>query len=71
MVSLFRAPLTLPTFCTPGFQEFFRLGTAIRAVLPLANGGIAHLFAVYGCQEAESDPIKLAHSNKLMEAVLG
>ena len=31
-----------------------------RVVLPLGNGGVAHLFVIYGYQGAESDPEKLA-----------
>ena len=38
-------------------------------MLPLANGGIAHLSVLYTYQGAEVDPRKLALSNKLMEAV--
>ena len=46
VVSLKGALLTLPTFSTPEFGEFFRLGRALRVILPLANGSIAHLFVV-------------------------
>ena len=65
------APLTLPTFSTPEFGEFFRLGRAIRVILPLANGSIAHLFVVYGYQGSSGDPHKLSLTNKLLEAVIG
>ena len=44
VVSLEGAPITLPYFCTPVFGEFLRLGRAIRVILPLASGSIAHLF---------------------------
>ena len=64
------APLTLPTFSTPEFTEFFRLGRAIRVILPLANGIIAHLFVVYGYQGFSDDPHKLSLTNKLLEAVI-
>ena len=66
------APLTLPTFSTPEFGEFFRLGRAIRVILPLAKqGSIAHLFVVYGYQGSSDDPQKLLLTNKLFEAVIG
>ena len=29
----------------------------MRAVLPLGNGGVAHLFVIYGCQGPENDPL--------------
>ena len=44
VVSMKGAPITLPTFSTPEFSEFFRMGRAIRVILPLTNGIIAHLF---------------------------
>ena len=71
VVSLKGAPLTLPTFSTPGFNEFSRLGRALRVILPLANGSIAHLFVVYGYQGSSDDPQKLLLTNKLFEAVIG
>ena len=55
VVSLKGAPDTLPTFFTPEFGEFFRLGRAVRVILPLANGGTAHLFVVYGYQGSCDD----------------
>ena len=42
----------------------------MRVVLPLGNGGIAHLFVIYGCQGAESDPEKLTLTDNLLTAVL-
>ena len=48
VVSLQGAPVTLPSFRTAEFGEYFRLGRTIRVVLPLASGSIAHLFVVYG-----------------------
>ena len=71
VISLKGAPLTLPTFSTPEFGEFFRLGRVIRVILPLADGRIAHLFVVYGYQGSCDDPHKLSLTNKLMEAVIG
>ena len=47
------------------------MSRAIRAILPRADGGIAHLFVVYGFQRAEVDPHELALTTKLMEGVLG
>ena len=42
----------------------------MRVVLPLGNGGIAHLFVIYGYQGAESDPEKLTLTDNLLAAVL-
>ena len=44
VVSLHGAPRSIPTFATPSFLEFCRLGRAMRVVLPLGNGGVAHFF---------------------------
>ena len=55
---------------TFGFGEFYRLGRAIRAILPLDNGSIAHLFVVYGYHGSSEDNHKLALTNKLLEAVI-
>ena len=55
VISLHGASLSLPTHFDPSFKEFFRLGRAMRVVLPLVNGVIAHLFVIYGYQGAESD----------------
>ena len=46
------------------------MGRATRAILPLANDSIAHLFVVYGNQRATDDRHKLALTNKLLEAVI-
>ena len=70
IVSMSGAPLTLPSFSTPEFEEFFRLGRAVRAILPVANGSIAHLFVVYGYQGSSDDTHKLALTSKLLEAVI-
>ena len=58
VVSLGGAPLSLPSFVTPQFQEFFRLGRVLRTTLPTSRGGVVHLFVVYGCQVAEEDAEK-------------
>ena len=62
--------LSLPTLFDPSFKEFFRIGRAMRVVFPLGNGGIVHLFVIYGYQGAESDPEKLQLSEHLFAAVL-
>ena len=41
-------------------KSFFRLGRAIRVILPSASGGSAHMFVVYGYQGSGEDPHKLA-----------
>ena len=51
--------MALPSFVTPQFQEFFRLGRVLRTTLPTAHGGVVHLFVVYGYQGAEEDAEKL------------
>ena len=53
VVSLGGAPLTLSSFNTPQFEEFFRLGRALRTTLPTGKGGVVHLFGVYGYRGAE------------------
>ena len=65
VISLHGATLSLPSF-----KEFFRIGRAMRVVLPLGNGGVVHLFVIYGYQGAESDPEKLQLSEHLFAAVL-
>ena len=59
VVSLDGAPLSLPSFVTPQFQKFFWLGQVLRTTLPTAQGGVVHLFVVYGYQGAEEDAEKL------------
>ena len=70
VVSLGGAPLSLPSFITPQFQEFFRLGRVLRTTLPTAHGGVVHLFVVYGYQGAEEDAEKLRLTDRLLQAVL-
>ena len=60
VISLGGAPLSLPSFVTPQFQEFFRLGRVLRTTLPTAQGGVVHLFVVYGYQGAEEDADTIA-----------
>ena len=69
VISLHGAPLSLPTLFDPSFKEFFRIGRAMRVVLPLGNGGVVHLFVIYGYQGAESDSEKLQLSEHLFAAV--
>ena len=63
-------PLSLPSFVTPQLKEFFRLGRVLRTTLPTAQGGVVHLFVVYGYQEAEEDADRLLLTNKILQAVL-
>ena len=70
VVSLGGAPLTLPSFVTPEFREFFRLGRVLRTTLPTGKGGVVHLFVVYGYQGAEEDAEKLRLTDRLLQAVL-
>ena len=70
VVSLGGAPLSLPSFITPQFQEFFRLGRVLRTTLPTAHGGVVHLLVVYGYQGAEEDSEKLRLTDRLLQAVL-
>ena len=70
VVSLAGAPLALSSFVTPRFNEFFRLGCVLKTTLPTAQGGVVHLFVVYGYQGAEEDAEKLQLTDKLLQAVL-
>ena len=70
VISLGGAPLSLPSFVTPQFQEFFRLGRVLRTTLPAAQGGVVHLFVVYGYQGVEEDAHKLQLTGQLVQAVL-
>ena len=69
VISLGGAPLSLPSFVTPQFQEFLRLGRVLRTTLPTSQGGVVHLFVVYGYQE-EEDAEKLRLTDRLLQAVL-
>ena len=69
VVSLGGAPLSLPSFVTPQFQEFFKLGRVLRTTLPTARGGVVHLFVVHGYQGAEEDADKLQLTDRLLQAV--
>ena len=39
VISLHGASLSLPTLLDPSFKEFFRIGRAMRVILPLGDGG--------------------------------
>ena len=62
--------MTVPSFATPQFQEFFRLGRVLRTTLPTSRGGVVHLFVVYGYQGAEEDADQLQLTDKLLQTVL-
>ena len=52
------------------FQGVLSHWSCHESVLPLGNGGVVHLFVIYGYQGAESDPEKLQLSEYLFAAVL-
>ena len=70
VISLGGAPLSLPSFVTPQFQDFFMLGRVFRTTLPTGKGGVVHLFVVYGYQGAEEGADQLQLTDKLLQAVL-
>ena len=70
VVSLDGAHLPLPSFVTPQFQEFFRLGRVLRTTLPTAQGGVVHLLVVHGYEGAEEDAENLQLTDRLLQAVL-
>ena len=70
VVSLGGSPLSLTSFITLQFKEFFKMGRALRTTLPIGKGGVVHLFVVYGCQGAEEDAEQLLLTDTLLQAVL-
>ena len=42
VVSLGGAQMSLPSFVTPQFKEFFMLGRVLRTTLPTGKGGVVH-----------------------------
>ena len=70
VVSLGGAVLSLPSFVTLKFREFFRLGWVLRTTLPTGKGGVVHLFVVCGYRGAEEDAEQLELTDKLPKAVL-
>ena len=70
LVSLGGAFVALPSCATSEFQEFFRLGGALRVTPPTGKEGVVHLFVVYGYQGAEEDAEKLRLTDRLLQALL-
>ena len=64
VVSLCGASISAPSLVTPEFRKFFRLGRALRVALPTGEGGVVHIFVVYGYQGSEEDAGKLAVSGQ-------
>ena len=58
VVCLGGALLSHPSFVTPEFREFFKLGRVLRTTLPAVKGGVVHLFVVCGYQGVEEDAEK-------------
>ena len=50
--------------------RIFRLGWALRVTLFTGEGGLVHLFVVYGYQGAEEDSEKFQLTDRLLQAVL-
>ena len=63
-------PFLFLLFSIPPLRSFFRIGRAMRVILPLGDGGVVHLFVIYGYQGAENDPEKLQLTDHLFAAVL-
>ena len=70
IVSLRGAPVSMPSFATSAFRQFFELGRLVRCVLPLGNGRVMHLVVVYGYQGADDDSEKLSFTDQLFGAAL-
>ena len=62
--------LSLPSFVTPQFQEFFKLGRVLRTTLPTSQKRSGSFFFVYGYQGAEKDAEKLRLTDRFLQAVL-
>ena len=71
VVSLRRAPLSLPPFVTAQFQRFFDCGRVVRCMLPLGFGRFMHLVVLYGFQDADTDAEQLSLTEQLFDAALG
>ena len=54
MTSLYWAPLFLSLIFTPSLKEFFRLGGAVRVVLPWGNGVLPISLSFTGTREEKS-----------------
>ena len=48
----------------------FKSSVGWATTLPTAQGGVVHLFVVYGYQGAEEDAEKLRLTDRLLQAVL-
>ena len=63
-----------PTFSSHPFRPFLQgvlsHWSCYEIILPLGNGGVVHLFVIYGYQGAENDPEKLQLTEHLFAAVL-
>ena len=70
VISLYGAPLSIPTLFDPSFKEFFRIGRAMRVVLPLVMVVWFISLSFYGYNGAENDPEKLQLTEHLFAAVL-
>ena len=71
VVSMRRAPVSLPTFAAAQFKRFFDCCRAVRCMLPLGAGRFMHLSVLYGYQGADADPEQLALTEQLFDAALG
>ena len=69
VVSLKVASISMPSFATSAFREFFELGRLVLCVLPLGNGRVMHL-VVYGYHGADEDAEKLGLTDQLLGAAL-
>ena len=70
VVSLKGAPVSMPSFATVAFRQYFDLGRLVLCVLPLGNGRLMHLGVVYGFQRAHEDAEKLSLTDQFFDAVL-
>ena len=68
VVSMKGAPVSMPSFATSTFRQFFELGRLVRCVLPLGSGRVMHLAVVYGYQGADDDSEKLSLTDRLFDA---
>ena len=71
IVSLQGAPVAMPTFATAALRNFSSLSRLVRSVLPLGDGRLLHLAAVYCFQGATDDAEKLGLTDELFDAVFG
>ena len=70
VVSLKGLPISMPSFATSAFKQFFELGRLVRCVLPLGKGRVMRLVVVYWYQSADDDAERLCLTNQLFQAVL-